>query len=372
MNLSSAHCKLLQRVWKELRDEKLKQAAEQRQQCAADCSLYSLQLEASTSEEAAAGRGAEPGQQMLYQIVLGFVDNAVWELRSREFRARLRAHCRHFGRQMAAVFRGAADLDQTLSWDLLGLSQLLEGMLSTSRSLDSAGGGRALQQHQQQQLRRNATKLIIWQLFLENLSTMVFEAFCWSVARDFTPTPLPTIYESDPKLCFPQRLPLRHKLPFLKRLLAKFVSLRCSRAVTHSYWSDSDPRGNMRDRTMGQERDLRSCSPSSISPRAQTDSLQSADFGTLLPEETPLLLPPQFRAVDHAHRLFVAEPPVRRQREEATVPAKCKYGSAGIRSSVCPVPHILCRRMLRREFFPFCFHPILWGVGPDGGQVQQG
>lgn len=219
MNLSSAHCKLLQRVWRELRVEKLKQANR-------PVSLYSFE-EASSSGEfnddnlITSESLADPTQETLYQIVLGFVDNAVYELHSREFRLRLRAHCRRFGRQMAAVFRGTADLDQTLSWELLGLSQVLEGIISTSRTLQS----NSLYSHQtQQQFRRSATKLIIWQLFLENLSTMVFEAFCWSVARDYTPTPLPTIYEADPQLCFPSRVHYRKKIPLLKRLLAKFVS----------------------------------------------------------------------------------------------------------------------------------------------------
>ncbi|CAD5218491.1 unnamed protein product [Bursaphelenchus okinawaensis] len=214
MNLSSAHCKLLQRVWRELREEKLKQIER-------PTSVYSFEEAASSSGDPFMALecplnlnlSIDPDQHTLYQIVLGFVDNAVWELRSREFRLRLRAHCRRFGRQMAAVFRGTADLDQSLSWELLGLSQVLEGMISSSRTLNPS---------HQQSFRRNATKLIIWQLFLENLSTMVFEAFCWSVARDYTPNPLPTIYEADPKLCFPHRVHFRQKIPLLKRLLAKF------------------------------------------------------------------------------------------------------------------------------------------------------
>lgn len=199
-NLSSGHCKLLQRVWKELRNDKLKQVERP--------VLWSIsQSPEQLSNAPSTSLGLvctwnDPVQQQLYHIVLSFVDNAVSELRSRRFRADLHRHCRRFGRQMAAVFRGAVDVDQALSWEMLGQS-VMENLHAPFRS--------------------NAAKLFIWQLFLEHLSSMVLEAFCWSVARDFTSRPLPTIYESDPKDCFLQAKNAPPKPTVLQRILSKLV-----------------------------------------------------------------------------------------------------------------------------------------------------
>lgn len=81
-------------------------------------------------------------------------------------------------------------------------------------------------------------RLFVWQLFLENLSSLVFEAFCWAVARDYTSTPLSTIYEddNDPKLCFEHTLELKQKAPLIKRIFAKFVIFKHNsilKALTH-------------------------------------------------------------------------------------------------------------------------------------------
>ncbi|KAI1708356.1 variant SH3 domain-containing protein [Ditylenchus destructor] len=211
MNLSANHCKLLQRVWRELRHDKLRQIERP--------VLWSSLTQDHSPLSTSSSLGVvcvwnDPMQQNLYQIVLSFVDNSISELKSRRFRQRLGEHCRKFGRQMAMVFRGtSADVDQSLSWEMLGQA-IVENLSSsggTTTTVPSLRGSAA------------TARLFVWQIFLENLSTLVFEAFCWSVARDYTSTPLATIYEEDdPKLCFEHTLDFRRKAPLIKRILAKF------------------------------------------------------------------------------------------------------------------------------------------------------
>jgi len=140
-------------------------------------------------------------QQELHEIVLAFVDSAMRDLKRTELRSQLKPRCRRFGRQMAAAFR-AMDVDQSLSWEMLGQTMLDSFTVS---------------------FRTNATKLFLWQLFLEQISAMVFEAFCWAVARDFTSSPLPTIYETELKHCFPHSVPIPQKTPIMKKLFAKIT-----------------------------------------------------------------------------------------------------------------------------------------------------
>ncbi|KAE9553894.1 hypothetical protein FO519_002883 [Halicephalobus sp. NKZ332] len=80
-------------------------------------------------------------QQELYEVVLGFVDSAMHDMKRTESRALLKSRCRRFGRQMAAAFR-AMDIDQSLSWEMLGQTMLDSFTVS---------------------FRTNATKLFLWQ-----------------------------------------------------------------------------------------------------------------------------------------------------------------------------------------------------------------
>ncbi|KAI1692762.1 variant SH3 domain-containing protein [Ditylenchus destructor] len=201
MNLSANHCKLLQRVWRELRHDKLRQI----ERPVLWSSLNPDHSPLSTSSSlGVVCVWNDPMQQDLYQIVLSFVDKSISELKSRRFRQRLGEHCRKFGRQMAMVFRGtSADVDQSLSWEMLGQA-IVENLSSsggTTTTIPSLRGSAA------------TARLFVWQIFLENLSTLVFEAFCWSVARDYTSTPLATIYEDDDPKLAENRSPWTTKTP---------------------------------------------------------------------------------------------------------------------------------------------------------------
>lgn len=194
MNLSVSHCKLLQRIWREIRIEKLKQLEQlfllsaisnTQMSCfsnglsissaSSDCqNTGNFLLDLNTSDDSAYSTKNSPSdniscdsfdelqyikfnnfaaqnylincqretstgkhcrlqslssqnsvsaistwneviQHDLNQIILGFVDNTIKELKSRQFRARLAEHCRRFGRNIAAAFRGIANnVDQTL------------------------------------------------------------------------------------------------------------------------------------------------------------------------------------------------------------------------------------------------------------------
>lgn len=206
MNLSSYHCKLLQRTWREMRDEKFKQIERPILWSLSYSPDQALIYKPSTSL-GLTYTWNDKLQQDLYEIVLAFVDTAMKDLKQRELRLQLRTRCRRFGRQMAAAFR-AMDIDQSLSWEMLGQS-MLESFTTSFRN--------------------NATKIFLWQLFLEHISAMVFEAFCRAVAKDFTSTPLTTIYETDLKHCFPHLMTVERKTPILKKILAKFT--RFSKSV---------------------------------------------------------------------------------------------------------------------------------------------
>uniref|UniRef100_A0AC34F0Y1 Uncharacterized protein n=1 Tax=Panagrolaimus sp. ES5 TaxID=591445 RepID=A0AC34F0Y1_9BILA len=206
MNLSSYHCKLLQRTWKEMREEKFKQIERPILWSLSYSPDQALIYKPSTSL-GVTYTWNDKLQQDLYEIVLAFVDTAMKDLKQRELRLQLRTRCRRFGRQMAAAFR-AMDIDQSLSWEMLGQS-MLESFATSFRN--------------------NATKIFLWQLFLEHISAMVFEAFCWAVARDYTSTPLQTIYETDLKQCFPHLTTIERKTPILKKIIAKFA--RFSKSV---------------------------------------------------------------------------------------------------------------------------------------------
>uniref|UniRef100_A0AC35FKR0 SH3 domain-containing protein n=1 Tax=Panagrolaimus sp. PS1159 TaxID=55785 RepID=A0AC35FKR0_9BILA len=200
MNLSSYHCKLLQRTWKEMREEKFKQIERPILWSLSYSPDQALIYKPSTSL-GVTYTWNDKLQQDLYEIVLAFVDTSMKDLKQKELRLQLRTRCRRFGRQMAAAFR-AMDIDQSLSWEMLGQS-MLESFTTSFRN--------------------NATKIFLWQLFLEHISAMVFEAFCWAVARDYTSTPLPTIYETDLKQCFPHLTTIERKTPILKKIIAKFA-----------------------------------------------------------------------------------------------------------------------------------------------------
>uniref|UniRef100_A0A915D0U5 SH3 domain-containing protein n=1 Tax=Ditylenchus dipsaci TaxID=166011 RepID=A0A915D0U5_9BILA len=154
MNLTANHCKLLQKVWRDLRQDKLHQIERPVLWSISYCQPEKALVCASSSSMGVVCVWNDPVQQDLYQIVLSFVDNAIAELKSRHFRQRLGEHCRRFGRHMAMVFRGTnSDVDQTLSWEMLGQA-IVENLTANSTLRGSTATAR----------------LFVWQLFLENLS----------------------------------------------------------------------------------------------------------------------------------------------------------------------------------------------------------
>uniref|UniRef100_A0A7E4VP73 RING-type E3 ubiquitin transferase n=1 Tax=Panagrellus redivivus TaxID=6233 RepID=A0A7E4VP73_PANRE len=209
MNLTNYHYKLLQRTWSEMRAEKFKQVERPVVWSLSYSPDQALICKPSTSMGIVYSWN-DKTQQELYEIVLAFVDAAMRDLKRHEMRSQLRLRCRRFGRQMAAVFR-AMDVDQSLSWEMLGQSMI--DSFNTS-------------------FRNNATKLFLWQLFLEHVSAMVFDAFCGAVARDYTSTPLPTIYEVDLKHCFTYAVVIDRKVSIMKKLMAKFT--RFSKTLDNS------------------------------------------------------------------------------------------------------------------------------------------
>lgn len=124
------------------------------------------------------------------------------------------------------------------SWELLGQA-IVESMPTKYNSLNCKSTGKFSSNS------NFATRLFLWQLFVESLSTTIFEAFCWSVSKDYTSTPLPTIYEegNSARQCFTHMpftdfLKTKHKnddkrnhfikakASFIQKFFAKFVGIQ--------------------------------------------------------------------------------------------------------------------------------------------------
>lgn len=195
MNLTHYHSKFLQKIWRDTRDEKKKQIDRLLMPMCHPAKQVIYKPLSVDSKNSWLFRT----QQDLYEVVFVFVDETISNLHVPHFRLNLKTRCRKFGRQMAGVFR-AIEVDQRMCWELLGCN-VFENF----------------------SIRSDATRIFLWQLFLEQLSGMVFEAFCWSVAKDFTSRPLATIYEIDAKRCFGRHSKLEHKTSILSKIWKKFV-----------------------------------------------------------------------------------------------------------------------------------------------------